>query len=192
MSITMTELAKRLDLSQSTISRALNYKDGGRMKPELAARIREAARQAGFHPNQAAATLRTGASKMIGVSLPTPRNLRNAELAAALHHEIISHGYLPFFAFHEKRISGLPSGTTTCRLREWSTSFLHPGQMPSLRQCVCCQASSSCSVSSVLLLYITRYILAGGDPCAVILHIGNEFAYHADAARAADHLRMQL
>ena len=71
------------------------------MKPELAARIREVARQAGFHPNQAAATLRTGASKMIGVSLPTPRNLRNAELAAALHHEITAHGYLPFFAFHE-------------------------------------------------------------------------------------------
>ena len=101
MSITMTELAKRLGLSQSTISRALNYKDGGRMKPELAARIREVARQAGFHPNQAAATLRTGASKMIGVSLPTPRNLRNAELAAALHHEITARGYLPFFAFHE-------------------------------------------------------------------------------------------
>lgn len=102
MSVTMTELAKRLGLSQSTISRALNYKDGGRMKRELAGKNpQKLQRQAGFHPNQAAATLRTGASKMIGVSLPTPRNLRNAELAAALHHEITAHGYLPFFAFHE-------------------------------------------------------------------------------------------
>ena len=69
-----------------------------------------------------------------------------------------------------RRGKGLSYGQY-CRLREWSTSFLRPGQMPSSRQCVCCQASSSCSVSSVLLLYITCYILAGGDPCAVILHV---------------------
>ena len=101
--ITMTELAKRLCLSQSTVSRALNGKDKGRMKSGLAARIREEAEKMGYQPNPAAATLRTGVSKMIGVSLPSPRNLRNAELAAALHHEIVAQGYLPFFAFHENR-----------------------------------------------------------------------------------------
>lgn len=103
MSITMTELAKYLHLSQSTVSRALNHKDEGRMKPALARRIREEARKAGYQPNHAAATLRTGVSNLIGVSLPSPRNLRNAELTAALHHEIIARGFLPFFAFHEKK-----------------------------------------------------------------------------------------
>ena len=103
MPVTMTELARRLNLSQSTVSRALNHRDAGRMKPALAKRIREEARKAGYRLNRAAATLRTGESNMIGVSLPTPRNLRNAELTAALHHEIVARGFLPFFAFHEKK-----------------------------------------------------------------------------------------
>ena len=41
MAITMTELAKRLNLSQSTVSLVLNNRDKGRVRPELAERIRQ-------------------------------------------------------------------------------------------------------------------------------------------------------
>ena len=43
MAMTMTELAKRLNLSQSTVSLVLNNRDKGRVRPELAERIRQEA-----------------------------------------------------------------------------------------------------------------------------------------------------
>ena len=38
MAMTMTELANRLNLSQSTVSLVLNNRDKGRVRPELAER----------------------------------------------------------------------------------------------------------------------------------------------------------
>ncbi|MBO7146132.1 MAG: LacI family DNA-binding transcriptional regulator [Lentisphaeria bacterium] len=101
MAITMKELAKMLNLSQSTVSRALNHKEGSHMRPEVGAMIREAARRAGFHPNMTATALRKGSTDLIAVSLPSPFIMRNAELSAALHHEIKQNGYIPFFVYHE-------------------------------------------------------------------------------------------
>ena len=126
----MTELARRLNLSQSTVSRALNHRDAGRMKPALAKRIREEARKAGYRLNRAAATLRTGESNMIGVSLPTPRNLRNAELTAALHHEIVARGFLPFFAFHEKKEEQKEKISSLLSLNPAGVITIEPDAMP--------------------------------------------------------------
>lgn len=101
MPITMTELAKRLNLSQSTVSLVLNNRDAKRVRPEIADRIREAAREAGYHPNRAAADLRRRRSGTIGVALPSSKNGYHAALISELHREIVARGYRPIFAFFE-------------------------------------------------------------------------------------------
>lgn len=99
MAMTMTELAKRLNLSQSTVSLVLNNRDKGRVRPELAERIRQEAAATGFRLNRAASDLRRRRSNTIGVALAYSNNFYRAELVTALHAEIIRHGYRPLFAF---------------------------------------------------------------------------------------------
>lgn len=103
MAITMTELAARLGLSQSTVSLVLSNRDKGRVRPELAERIRAAAREIGYRPNRAAAELRKRCSKTIGVAMAYSKNIARAEMVMALHMEIIRHGYIPLFSFFHRR-----------------------------------------------------------------------------------------
>lgn len=99
MAMTMTELAKRLNLSQSTVSLVLNNRDKGRVRPELAERIRQEAAATGFRLNRAASDLRRRRSNTIGVALAYSNNFYRAELVTALHAEIVRRGYRPLFAF---------------------------------------------------------------------------------------------
>ena len=99
MAMTMTELANRLNLSQSTVSLVLNNRDKGRVRPELAERVRREAAATGFRLNRAAADLRRRRSNTIGVALAYSNNFYRAELVTALHAEIIRRGYRPLFAF---------------------------------------------------------------------------------------------
>ncbi len=99
MSITMTELAKRLNLSQSTVSLVLNNRDKGRVRPELAEQIRQMAQATGFRPNRAAADLRRRCSNTIGVAIAYSNNFHRTELVNELHTEIVRRNYRPLFAF---------------------------------------------------------------------------------------------
>jgi len=101
MPITMTELARQLQLSQSTVSLVLNHRDKKRIRPEIAARVRAAAKEAGFRPNRAAGQLRRQRSYAVGILLPSPRNVYYAELIAEMHRAVHQHGYAPIFAFWE-------------------------------------------------------------------------------------------
>lgn len=99
MAITMTELARRLNLSQSTVSLVLNNRDKGRVRPELAERVRQEAAATGFRLNRAASDLRRRCSNTIGVALAYSDNFYRAELVTTLHAEIVRRGYRPLFAF---------------------------------------------------------------------------------------------
>lgn len=66
MSVTMQQIADLAGVSRGTVDRALNNR--GRIRPEMAEKIREIAKQLGYQPNMAAKTLSTGGQKMkIGV-----------------------------------------------------------------------------------------------------------------------------
>ena len=99
--MTMKELAKQLNLSQSTISRVLNNKGSKTASPEVAKRIRDAARKYNFYPDRAAAQLRRGKSNTVGVLLPSPKNFYYAEIISNIHHTLMSNGYSPIFSFWE-------------------------------------------------------------------------------------------
>lgn len=66
--ITITEVAKKLNVSISTISRALN--DHHSISEKTKIRVRKAAEELNYSPNNVAASLRSGKVKSIGVMIP--------------------------------------------------------------------------------------------------------------------------
>lgn len=68
MSVTIRDVAKRLNLSITTVSRALNGYDD--VAEETRQRVRQAAQEMGYFPNQAARHLRRQRSDAIGYILP--------------------------------------------------------------------------------------------------------------------------
>jgi len=66
--ITMKEIAKKLGVSVSTISRAL--KDSPELHPETKRKIVEMAKEMNYHPNLLAQSLRISRSKTLGVIVP--------------------------------------------------------------------------------------------------------------------------
>jgi LacI family transcriptional regulator len=65
----LSDLAKALNLSTTTVSRALaGYSD---VSPTTRARVEAAARRLGYKPNPVARSLRTGRAGAVGVALPT-------------------------------------------------------------------------------------------------------------------------
>ncbi|WBO85220.1 LacI family DNA-binding transcriptional regulator [Hymenobacter yonginensis] len=64
----IADLAKALNLSPSTVSRALN--NHTTISAATRQRVQELAEQFNYHPNHLAASLRTGRSKLLGVLVP--------------------------------------------------------------------------------------------------------------------------
>lgn len=63
---TMKQIAQAAGVSVSSVSLVLNGHDAGRIKPAVAERIRQTARQMGYQPNALARSLRTNKTRMIG------------------------------------------------------------------------------------------------------------------------------
>lgn len=82
--MTMTELAKLLGYSQSTVSRVLNNCDRNRVRPEIAEKIRKEAKRLNFQPNHGAAYLKRGKSPSILCFLPSSRDTLAAELMSGI------------------------------------------------------------------------------------------------------------
>ena len=68
MNVTINDLAKELNLSKATISKAL--KDSYEISPETKRRVRELAKKLNYSPNPYASSLRKKSSKTIAVVLP--------------------------------------------------------------------------------------------------------------------------
>ena len=66
------DLARHLDISIGTVSRALN--DKADVNPETRRRVREAAAKLGYSPNQTGRSLRRGQTDLVGVIVPTNRD----------------------------------------------------------------------------------------------------------------------
>ena len=62
----MKEIARQTGVSVSTVSLVMNHRDVGRVKPEIAARVRETARQLGYQINPMARSLRTNSTRILG------------------------------------------------------------------------------------------------------------------------------
>ena len=70
--IGIRDLARHLDISIGTVSRALN--DKADVNPNTRARVREAATKLGYSPNQSGRSLRRGKTDLVGVIVPVGPN----------------------------------------------------------------------------------------------------------------------
>jgi LacI family transcriptional regulator len=71
---TLAALAKHLELHPSSVSRALDPARRHLISPEVVQSVQLAADKLGYRPNRAAAMLRTGKSRCVGVVLPDINN----------------------------------------------------------------------------------------------------------------------
>ncbi|MCM3763844.1 LacI family DNA-binding transcriptional regulator [Neobacillus niacini] len=91
MKITMKEIAKLANVSQSTVSRVINGNKG--VNEEAAQRVLEVIEKVGFIPNKAAQTLKRSKSHIIGVLLTETYNPYFVELIDKLESESRKRGY---------------------------------------------------------------------------------------------------
>jgi LacI family transcriptional regulator, galactose operon repressor len=91
MAVTSKDIAHRLKISQSTVSRAL--RGDPRVAPETLARVLEAARQMNYTPNLAARSLITRKTGTVGVVVSDIANPFYPELVEILHNEFALAGY---------------------------------------------------------------------------------------------------
>lgn len=89
--VKLYDIAKELNISPSTVSKALNNK--GRISPALRKRILEVADQHNYHPNEYARGLKTNQSTMIGVILPDISNIFFGKLLKSIDSTAREHGY---------------------------------------------------------------------------------------------------
>ena len=86
--ITSVDVARRVGVSQSTVSLVFSGKAAGRISARTEAAVREAAAELGYRPNVAARALKTGAARTIVMIVPDITNpffgglLRGAQTAA--------------------------------------------------------------------------------------------------------------
>ena len=64
--VTMKEIAQQTGVSVSTVSLVMNGRDGGRVKPDIAAKVRAMAQTLGYQVNPMARSLRTNHTRMLG------------------------------------------------------------------------------------------------------------------------------
>ena len=91
VAVTSTDIARRLQISQSTVSRAL--RGDPRVAPETRTRVLKAAREMNYTPNLAARTLITRRTGTVGVVVNDITNPFYPELLEILHNEFALAGY---------------------------------------------------------------------------------------------------
>ena len=91
MAVTSKDIARKLRISQSTVSRAL--RGDPRVAPDTMARVLEAARQMNYTPNLAARSLITRRTGTVGVVVSDITNPFYPELLDILHNELALAGY---------------------------------------------------------------------------------------------------
>ncbi|WP_026695631.1 LacI family DNA-binding transcriptional regulator [Peribacillus kribbensis] len=91
MKMTMKEIAKLANVSQSTVSRVINGNTG--VNEESAKRVLDVIDKVGFIPNKAAQTLKRSHSHIIGVCITETYNPYFIELIDQLESQARKHGY---------------------------------------------------------------------------------------------------
>src|SRR5919202_3218941 len=96
--VTMKDVAKAVGVHVSTVSRALDAKASGRISPEVAAKVRAAARKLRFRPNAAGYSLRTNRSPLVGIVVPDITDPIFPPIIRGFEDGLREHGYPPLLA----------------------------------------------------------------------------------------------
>ncbi|PLV59041.1 LacI family transcriptional regulator [Thermotoga sp. KOL6] len=89
--VTMKDIANKLGVSVSAVSRALSGKPG--VSKRLREKIVETAKEMGYHPDPLAVALKKGTTKTIGVLIPELSGSFFAEVVASMEKSLFHLGY---------------------------------------------------------------------------------------------------
>ncbi len=93
--VNINDIAKKAGLSITTVSRVLNGKaEQYRIGKKSQERIKEAAKELNYVPNQFAANLRTGRSKTVALIVPSLNNPFFAGIASKINAEVRKFGFI--------------------------------------------------------------------------------------------------
>ncbi len=91
--VTIRDVADRVGVHPSTVSRVLNPATRGRITPEIVAKVNEAASALGYRPNQTARGLRTNRTRTIGVLIPDITNPLFPPIIRGIEDGLGANGY---------------------------------------------------------------------------------------------------
>ncbi len=89
--VTLEDIARELDVSRATVSRAL--RDKGRMSADLRQRIQNKAASMGYRVNYAARALRSRRSQLVGVLIQEHSHYQMGEVLEGIQEEAQKHDY---------------------------------------------------------------------------------------------------
>ncbi|MBW1722465.1 MAG: LacI family DNA-binding transcriptional regulator [Deltaproteobacteria bacterium] len=96
---TLRDVAALAGVDPSTVSRVLNGKAGGRVRPETKARILETATQLNYQPNILAKGLRQKQSRTIAAVIPDLVSPHIPEMLKGVKQGAMEHGYTVFISY---------------------------------------------------------------------------------------------
>jgi len=91
--VTLKQVATDAGVHSSTVSRALNPRTRHMIADEIVQRVMTSAKRLGYRPNSAAASLRTGTSRLVGVLLPDLFNPVFAPILGGITAALFREGY---------------------------------------------------------------------------------------------------
>ena len=97
--VRIKDIAKELDLSTATVSRALNPETEHMVGKDQVKRVRDCARELGYIPNLAAAALRNQKTHVIGVVIPDILNPVFPPMIKGIQSYLFTQGYITIFVF---------------------------------------------------------------------------------------------
>jgi LacI family transcriptional regulator len=112
--VTLKQVAEAAGVHFSTVSRALNPATRSRVKPQIAARVLQAAQQLGYRANALASSLRTRRSHVIGMVVPDIMSLLFPPILEGIEATLLKEGYMTIVANsandparHQRILSGM-------------------------------------------------------------------------------------
>jgi LacI family transcriptional regulator len=95
---TLKDLARKVGVHTSTVSRALDAQTSSRLAPQLVEKVRRTARRLGYTPNPAARALKTRRSLTIGVVIPDIADPAFPPIIRGIEEGLARHDYVAIVA----------------------------------------------------------------------------------------------
>ncbi len=107
MSVTMREIAKLANISQTSVSFVLNGKRNAHISESNRRKILEIAKRCHYSPNISAKSLRENKRYTVGVLMPVPLNSFYFRMIRSIAELMYNRGYAPQFSFWKTDFSNL-------------------------------------------------------------------------------------
>ncbi|MET0243033.1 MAG: substrate-binding domain-containing protein, partial [Flavitalea sp.] len=99
----LKDIAAKVGVSTALVSYVLNNKKEGRIRKEVAQKIKDIAAKLNYRPNQIARSLKTNQTNTIGLILADISNPFSSGLARVIEDEANSHGYTVIFGSSDEK-----------------------------------------------------------------------------------------